>query len=846
MSKNKGTLISSPIRPLTTGMTIPTAYSNELLGGLHSVSTTSERDMITSERRQFGMLVYIVNDDDFYQLKQVSSSDISDNLNWDLINISGVPTTTEWLDSVKTITGTPPGSPVIGDRYLVDSGGAGLWTGMDDYIVEWDGSFWVPTIPTDGSTLRVDDKIHSLYSYLGSSWEEQKFSNNPFIIKNDIPYNELIEVATGSQYLIYGDLNVGGTLDIWGELVLINGQITGTGSVGTYSNGSIDNLVLLTDIIVGSGLTVSSPTFSEREISLNIVAGTGVSFSTFGNELTINVDEVDMPEGRPKYLIESSEVITVPDYELYYIYGDLEVQGTLDIGTFGKVVITNGSLISSSGSTINNIGNIELYDLLTSSDNKIKVDVSELLYGSEGSILFESELKYIPILGTYARVVTESSDFVYKTSSSYVTSTSSSPLDRYLGLSTNDPKKKIHINGSGIIIDGSESEQNESLGDPNWARFVIDTESSDTDTLMDIRNDQGRVLYIDGDISGGFRFPSVSIGKTASEKIFNVSDYYGSDYFSIGATGTFTIGSMSEFNWIDQSTTGFDKYLVRDDVTGQISYRMGSWGQDCVSYQYQTDHDRLLGIGATPSDIDSKVTILTDGVIGGSTSYMYSALKVNLTGASAVNNSIYSAWFGGGIGVYTDRLLISNTFSVATFSNDNSLGDLLVWDSSTNEIKYTNGFGGVQAQSQPANLNKTAHGLNSSRLCDGSIQIMAEVYDDDNSYDHTTGIWTCPVTGRYNLSFFVTYMRSIDDGWFSNFINGSFLAGITSPTGCSYYCVNNFTINNISKHASISGQAIGLRITSGTQLCLKVINLTDYDYTSTSGDLVRLSIERVR
>ena len=65
MPLNQGTLISSPIRPLSPGMTIATALSNEILGGLHSVQTLSDRDLITTDRRQFGMLVYIINDDDF-------------------------------------------------------------------------------------------------------------------------------------------------------------------------------------------------------------------------------------------------------------------------------------------------------------------------------------------------------------------------------------------------------------------------------------------------------------------------------------------------------------------------------------------------------------------------------------------------------------------------------------------------------------------------------------------------------------------------------------------------------------------------------------------------------------
>ena len=701
MPLNQGTLISSPIRPLSPGMTIATALSNEVLGGLHSVQTLSDRDLITTDRRQFGMLVYIINDDDFYQLKQISSPDISDNLNWDLINISGVASTTEWLDSVISISGTPPGSPTLGERYLVSSG-SGLWSGLDDYIVEWDGSNWNPTIPTEGTTIRVDDDTDAIFSFIQGVWTRYEFVKEPWTLRYDVPLGLTLSVSTGSQYLIYGDLNVDGGIDSWGNITILNGQLTGSGSVATFSFGTLQQIELLTEIIGATGITISTGGLGERIISTNLIAGTGISFSYGpGTEIEINSVFPTLPEGRPKYIIEAVETITVPDNELYYIYGDLEVRGTLDIGTAGKVVVTNGALIAASGSTINNVGNIEIYDLLTVANDNIKIDISEIKYGKEGRILFESELKYIPILGATARVVTETDDLVYSTSSSYPSSTSSTAFDRYLGISVADPLKKLHINGSGILIDGNESEQDLSLGDPNWARFVIDSGNSDTHTLMDLRNDEGRVLYVNGDIDGGFRFPSVSIGKTPSNTLFNVSDYYGNDYFSIGSTGTFVVGSMSEFPWIGQSTTGFDKFIVRDDSTGELKYRIGDWGEDCVFYQYQTDSDRMMGIGVTAPSIDAKVHILTTGQLASSASYVSAGLKVEVVGASAIANNVYSGDFSGGLGLITDNLLITGTFVVGSMSDFPWIGQsttgfdkFIVRDDSTGELRYRIGVWG--------------------------------------------------------------------------------------------------------------------------------------------------------
>ena len=153
----------------------------------------------------------------------------------------------------------------------------------------------------------------------------------------------------------------------------------------------------------------------------------------------------------------------------------------------------------------------------------------------------------------------------------------------------------------------------------------------------------------------------------------------------------------------------------------------------------------------------------------------------------------------------------------------------------------------LYAAKQPTNLPKTVPSIASGRLCDGQIQLMPVIGTNDfgAAYNPTTGIWTCPETGIYDLGFFVSYMRQVDDGWYDPAFLGKFIAGITSPTGCDYYCVNNNSSTVSEKHASINGSIVR-PITLNSQLCLKVINLTNFDYTSTSGDIVTLSIQRVK
>jgi hypothetical protein len=77
----------------------------------------------------------------------------------------------DWQDSVLTFSGTPPGSPSNGDRYIVDSPATGVWTGLEDYIVEWDtaSGTWDTYAPNEGFTTFVEDE-DKYYLYYNGAW----------------------------------------------------------------------------------------------------------------------------------------------------------------------------------------------------------------------------------------------------------------------------------------------------------------------------------------------------------------------------------------------------------------------------------------------------------------------------------------------------------------------------------------------------------------------------------------------------------------------------------------------------------------------------------------------------
>ena len=86
-----------------------------------------------------------------------------------------------------------------------------------------------------------------------------------------------------------------------------------------------------------------------------------------------------------KYKIVSDERISVPAYSEYLLYGDLEVNGTLDINPTGKVVLINGAL-NVNGGTVSNSGNIHIITFATASLTKFSQVISPMTGGITYSI----------------------------------------------------------------------------------------------------------------------------------------------------------------------------------------------------------------------------------------------------------------------------------------------------------------------------------------------------------------------------------------------------------------------------------------------------------------------------
>lgn len=346
MAQNIGTLVTAAIRPNDSLDLIASAFANEIKGGVHSVTASSDMNAIYQVRREWGMLCHVLNDNKTYQLTyNYSSGNIMDNANWKEFSGSGSGSSGEWINSVISVLLSEPSTPSDGDRYLVgtnpsDSISGTNWSSQSPGIVaQWSLGLlaWNYTIPTNGMSVRVDDQDNSVYRYEGDyptgSWEKEK--------ENQVRYIAATLVS-GASYSAISDPYLSDYDNEILYIVKFNTQNTGL-SASLSINGLPHKTIKrtngqsLTDIITNE-LTVNYQylvTYNGSEFELQDPSASG------GSGLS------------NMYYISNSEIVTVPLSTQYWIYGDLTIDGTLD--NYGQVVVANGGLNVGLGS-FNNYG----------------------------------------------------------------------------------------------------------------------------------------------------------------------------------------------------------------------------------------------------------------------------------------------------------------------------------------------------------------------------------------------------------------------------------------------------------------------------------------------------------
>jgi len=255
MAQNIGTLVTAAIRPNDSLDLIASAYANEIMGGLHRATASTDRDAIITARREWGMMCYVINEDKMYQLSYNNFSTlITDNGNWIEFTGGGGGGSVIHLDAY-TIDGqgyTASGTNTIPSYsqdalYIVNftspNVGASVSLDIDSLgqrvIKKTDGSSL-----TNISSGELTTNYQYLVTYNGTEFEllnpgsgAGSGLSNKYYVSN----TETITVPSANQYWIYGDLTLDGDIDNYGHVIVANGSLNiGSGALnnlgGTYSN----------------------------------------------------------------------------------------------------------------------------------------------------------------------------------------------------------------------------------------------------------------------------------------------------------------------------------------------------------------------------------------------------------------------------------------------------------------------------------------------------------------------------------------------------------------------------------------------------------------------------------
>lgn len=151
------------------------------------------------------------------------------------------------LGSIENFTtSVPPVSPTEGDLYIVAPTGTGLWSGLDNQIVQYYASSWLVYKPFDGFIIL--DKSTSLWlKYDGSGWVvlpsdvyPTKAITLPYTLQlGDLQKELVVNNQTGVLF-IPDSLTSNGFPDYWNCRVSLDG--TGDITIQRASGGTTDLL----------------------------------------------------------------------------------------------------------------------------------------------------------------------------------------------------------------------------------------------------------------------------------------------------------------------------------------------------------------------------------------------------------------------------------------------------------------------------------------------------------------------------------------------------------------------------------------------------------------------------
>ena len=357
MAQNVGTLVSAAIRPNDSLDPIASAFASEIKGGLHTSTASTDRDAIIFERREWGMMCYVINDNTTYQLTyNYADNNIMNNSNWVEFSGSGGGGGNEWIDSVLSVLLTEPGSPSDGDRYLVgtnpsDSLSGASWSAISPgFVAEWNGTLglWDITYPTDGMSVRVDDEDNAIYKY-----ETDGGLNN---YPNGTWQKEFLGQVRSLDATFLGGYSYSTTTQPEFDGYVRDMLFLTKFDTDNLAHTASININGLGDVLIKKPTPSGVTNLNPYDIS------TGVVYSLVydGTYFQLNRPYTNEELFNIKYYIEPTDYIVVPPYHQYWVYGDLTIDGALV--NYGQVIIADGSLVNSG--TFANYGTLAFVSII--------------------------------------------------------------------------------------------------------------------------------------------------------------------------------------------------------------------------------------------------------------------------------------------------------------------------------------------------------------------------------------------------------------------------------------------------------------------------------------------------
>ena len=249
-------------------------------GGFMVVSSKLDRDSIPLDRRKFGMLVFVQNNNTLYQLKDSASAKLySDSTDWLSIGLNSSVDVDKFLKYAKTSDSLYiKGNTLIGNTLKIDStsSSADSVQYAKNRVIDSANSVRLVV----GGGVRIDSSV-----YIGGGLR----IGGKLIIDSGLTFKDSLIVARGaridSSLLVKGKIIINDSLlaksnALIGSTLQIDSSSIRADSLQYAKNKEIDS-VNSVRLVVGGGVRIDSSLYVNKDLEINgnLILNTGLKFN---------------------------------------------------------------------------------------------------------------------------------------------------------------------------------------------------------------------------------------------------------------------------------------------------------------------------------------------------------------------------------------------------------------------------------------------------------------------------------------------------------------------------------------------------------------------------------------